>query len=368
MLPNVRLIIAATLASVLALSCGFGIFAVVRVSHEPFAHLPAPMAPPQLVAENTVPLTAHGLRGGEESGRLIDIPLRAAEDTTSSTGGAEIHASAYAEEPEQKAAPDAIVAAVIDPPGSIGTQDKLPAETSAAMTSPAMTSAAIGAPAQATTTPSVTVSELPPLPQGEDRASNPVEVNPLDRPASEPTATSVAAINNAATERTTAADPSSAAGSNTSEKSPSAEAFPAAPAADSASPHVANAEAEPVPADAAQQSAAPDSIALATPPDLPLPRERPAVTPTSAADVAPPPHVRRLAPVAVAPRRPRILIRAIHAPRFASAYYVRAPYAQSTDQDYAYGQAVDAQGQVVIRRMVRPRLVARRIYPATGIR
>lgn len=52
MLPNVRLMIAATLASVVALICGFGMFAVFRVNHEPFARLPAATAPLLLVADN----------------------------------------------------------------------------------------------------------------------------------------------------------------------------------------------------------------------------------------------------------------------------------------------------------------------------
>ena len=45
MFPNVRLMIVATLASVVALICGFGMFAVFRVSHEPFVRVPAATAP-----------------------------------------------------------------------------------------------------------------------------------------------------------------------------------------------------------------------------------------------------------------------------------------------------------------------------------
>ncbi len=52
MFPNVRLMIAATLASVVALVCGFGIFAVFRVSHEPFVRSPTITASLQLVADN----------------------------------------------------------------------------------------------------------------------------------------------------------------------------------------------------------------------------------------------------------------------------------------------------------------------------
>jgi hypothetical protein len=53
MLPDFRLMIAATLASVVVLMCGFGVFATFRVSHEPFVRLPAAAAPAQLVAANT---------------------------------------------------------------------------------------------------------------------------------------------------------------------------------------------------------------------------------------------------------------------------------------------------------------------------
>jgi hypothetical protein len=52
MFPNVRLMIAATLASVLALICGFGMFAAFHVSHEPLVRLPSASAPLQLSADN----------------------------------------------------------------------------------------------------------------------------------------------------------------------------------------------------------------------------------------------------------------------------------------------------------------------------
>ena len=52
MFPNVRLMIAAMLASVVALVCGFGMFAVFRVSHEPLARSPAAAASLRLVADN----------------------------------------------------------------------------------------------------------------------------------------------------------------------------------------------------------------------------------------------------------------------------------------------------------------------------
>jgi hypothetical protein len=52
MLPNVRLMIAATFASVVVLICGFGVFAAFRVSHDPLVRLPAAAAPLQLAAAN----------------------------------------------------------------------------------------------------------------------------------------------------------------------------------------------------------------------------------------------------------------------------------------------------------------------------
>jgi hypothetical protein len=42
MFPNVRLLIAATIVSVVALSCGFAVFAALRVNHEPLARSAAP--------------------------------------------------------------------------------------------------------------------------------------------------------------------------------------------------------------------------------------------------------------------------------------------------------------------------------------
>ena len=72
MLPNVRLMIAATLASVVALICGFGMFAVFRVSHDPFARLPAATAPLQLVAGNAAK-SAAGLASGEPFDRRFQV-------------------------------------------------------------------------------------------------------------------------------------------------------------------------------------------------------------------------------------------------------------------------------------------------------
>ena len=52
MFPNVRLMIAAIITSIVALSCGFGVFAAFRVNHEPLVRLPPVTAPLQLIAGN----------------------------------------------------------------------------------------------------------------------------------------------------------------------------------------------------------------------------------------------------------------------------------------------------------------------------
>jgi hypothetical protein len=53
MFPDVRWLFAAMFASILALSGGFGLFASLRVRHEPLAHLSASAGPPQLFADTT---------------------------------------------------------------------------------------------------------------------------------------------------------------------------------------------------------------------------------------------------------------------------------------------------------------------------
>ena len=58
MFPNVRLLIAAVVASVVALSCGFAMFATFRVNHEPLSRLAAGAAPLQLAAGNPTPFAA----------------------------------------------------------------------------------------------------------------------------------------------------------------------------------------------------------------------------------------------------------------------------------------------------------------------
>jgi hypothetical protein len=90
MFPNVRLMIAATLASVVVLICGFGMFAVFRVSHDPFVHLPAATAPLQLVADNAARSSA-GFASKEPFDRRFEVKALAyaAEDVNAAAAAAE---------------------------------------------------------------------------------------------------------------------------------------------------------------------------------------------------------------------------------------------------------------------------------------
>ena len=360
MLPNLRLMIAAILTSVLALSCGFGIFAAFRVSHDPFAHLPAAMAAPQLATENAAQLLAYDLRANDVAGRPVDIPLRGGEEAAASASAAEIHATAYAEEAEQRGAADAVVAAVLQPPAAPDAQDKPAAETDDAM----------GSPVQSLAAAPVTVSELPPLLQSDARPGDTAEVSVNEQPANE-SAPPVAAANQTPVDAETKDEPSSPVTSTAADARPSTTAV-----ADLTLPPTAADEpsAEPAANEPVAHSEAAEHVALVTPPDFPLPRERPNNTVQTQAPVAnsaserrpgpaATPAKRSLAVAANPPKRPRAVASSVRAVRFTSAYYARAQYVQSADPGYGYGQGGEAaQEPIVVRRVVRPRLVAKRAY------
>ena len=107
MLPNVRLLIAAMLASVLVLICGFGVFAAFRVSRDPIAHLPVAAPPLQLVAENRAGSSAVLVAGETvDQHAHFDIPVSTPEPTAAPTGTAEQHGQAeLVTESEQTAGP-----------------------------------------------------------------------------------------------------------------------------------------------------------------------------------------------------------------------------------------------------------------------
>jgi hypothetical protein len=72
MFPNVRLLIAAMIVSVVAVSCGFAVFAAFRVNHEPLARLPSVTAPLQLLASlsPSLPITVAAVESFDRGLRL----------------------------------------------------------------------------------------------------------------------------------------------------------------------------------------------------------------------------------------------------------------------------------------------------------
>ncbi len=87
MFPNVRMMVVALLASMVAVICAMGMFAAFGVTHEPFAQLPSDKPPLQLVFDHTVPAADGGALpfsvrfqidaaspGGGEAEKAVNIP------------------------------------------------------------------------------------------------------------------------------------------------------------------------------------------------------------------------------------------------------------------------------------------------------
>lgn len=144
MFPNVRLLLTAMISSVVALSCGFGIFAALRVNHEPLARLPSGSAPLQLLASISpsppiavaaVEPIERGLRAGDTSGGtgLADAP--AASDREADTSSPEPETSsavagnpsATAPVPAQEASPSEAEHETNPPDADATSHDSTPA-------------------------------------------------------------------------------------------------------------------------------------------------------------------------------------------------------------------------------------------------
>jgi hypothetical protein len=363
MLPNVRLLIAAMLASVLVLICGFGVFAAFRVSHEPIAHLPVAMAPSQLVAENrTAPSAVLVARETVDPHSQSDTPVSAPQETTAPTGTAEQHDPAeFAAESEPTAALQPVAAADVEP-SAVAEPEK----AAVAMTPPEQPPA-----------PSATASDLPAPAQDGDRsadiaadaASASSPLRPVDPAAAPSTGASDKATN------ATPAGEAAPVGQTTMAEAPPAKTA-AVPTAETEPAAVASLAVEAMPDDAADRS---ESDTLP-----PLPRARPTVS--DAKHVSSAQHVRHAQPARAADERPRsaaavrprrtriVVVRSVRAVRFTAPYYAQAQYAQSIDQSYGYGQsnfqgASVGQEQIVVRRVVRltpARLAARKANSAIG--
>jgi hypothetical protein len=173
MFPDVRLLIAAVVASVVALSCGFAIFATFRVNHEPLSRLATGAAPLQLAAGNPSAATeSFGVRFPASQADGAGAPAEAAppqadhEDhvapssavastaaTAPETGAAEPEqpapeqpaavAQAPATEPEAKQ--DEALVTPPEPPPALSSEPP-PATTDTAATEPAAEQAAPAAP------------------------------------------------------------------------------------------------------------------------------------------------------------------------------------------------------------------------------
>jgi hypothetical protein len=378
MLPNVRLLIAAMLASVVVLICGFAVFAAFRVSREPIAHLPVAVAPLQLVAENRVAASAVLVTDqiGEQPS-AFEVPVGVPEATPAGTTDEHNHAELVSESEqtasEQTAAPQR--AAATDAEASTAPE---PENETAAM-------AATDQPP----TPASPVSELPAPSQQDADRSREIEADAASAPSPLRAAQPATSTGETATDATasgsalaftdeTPAGAAAADGQTAIAEAPTPKAI-AAPDPETKPAAVAGLAVEAMPDDALDRSEA------ALLPEPPLPRARP--------DVSDAPHIshaqragnaqaaraadeRARSAAAVRPRRARVVARTVRAVRFASPYYyAQAQYAQSIDQTYGYGQsnfqgAQAGQEQIVVRRVVRPRPAARvavrKATPAVG--
>jgi hypothetical protein len=142
MFPNVRLMVAATFASVLALIFGLGMFAAFRVSHEPLARLPPASTPPLLrLADNTT--ISSVAASGEAFDRRFQVSLPPGPAPTTAL-------------PEPERRDDSRTAVrETDSPQDLHSQDlrsAAPGETSATA-EPAPATSAAGSPAAAPMVP-----------------------------------------------------------------------------------------------------------------------------------------------------------------------------------------------------------------------
>jgi hypothetical protein len=372
MLPNVRLLIAAMLASVLVLICGFGVFAAFRVSRDPIAHLPVAAPPSQLLAETRAASSAVMVAGeiADQHSRF-DIPVSALEETAAPTSvAAQYGQIELVTESEQTATPPPIAA--MDTEASAAAE---PEKEAAAM-----------APPEPPPPPSTPVIDLPAPVQAGDRsadtaadaASAASPLRPVE-PAADPSAGARETAPDASAANETAAGNAAPVGQTTT-----AEATPL---------KAPNAEPSPVTEPSAVASLPVEAMHALdrsegdTLPEPPLPRARPIVSDaprvSDAKHVSYAQHVRHAQPARAADERPRsvaayrpgrarvVVVRSVRAVRFTAPYYARAQYAQSTDQSYGYGQSnfQGGQEQIVIRRVVRlhpARLAARRVSPGNG--
>ncbi len=307
MFPIVRLMIAATLASIVALVCGFGMLAVFRVSHDPFVRLPAATARLQLVADNGVKSSVGFASGAPfERGLQVKIPPAAAEGANAPPAAVEPHGEETA---PALATPNAGVAA----DATSSADDEL-TEQLAAFTMPTTNEPPAAAP------PDLPASDLP-----------------NDTSAAQPDVTPPAATTEAAA------------------AAPSPDPATSEPDRDIKSPVPAVPNAEPAPAVAVE-------IAAIEPIEAPpLPRERPSLT-TNPAGASNPADARIHKAAAKKPKRSHLALRVRRMQRLAAAPYgppqsSQAPYPSTAEQSFGDTQAnfrtaLSSQPQFAARRLI----------------
>jgi hypothetical protein len=171
MFPNVRLLIAAVVASVVALSCGFAMFAALRVNHEPLSRLAAGAAPLQLAAGNPTPGVAMPMPADSFGNRF---PLNQAD-----SAGASPEAMSRQPEHDDSVEPPSAVASTTATSPATDTAE--PAQTAPVAQAPAATPDAKPDEVAATASepPPAASSEAPPA-TGVTVATEP----PREQPAS----------------------------------------------------------------------------------------------------------------------------------------------------------------------------------------
>jgi hypothetical protein len=108
MFPNGRLVIVAMLASVVAVSCGLGVFAAFRVNHQPFTRLQSADPPLQLVFGSGAPAPAKDVSAAPFGVRfLLNVPVAVPETI-----------SVVSIQRQPVAAPDAVVLAAESQPAA----------------------------------------------------------------------------------------------------------------------------------------------------------------------------------------------------------------------------------------------------------
>jgi len=363
MLPTLRLLIAAMLATVVVLICGFGIFATFRVSHDPIAHLPTAAVPLQMVAEAGAGSGAlSAARDSADPRSQFDVPMNVPQATGPAVPTVEQRDEAELADERPPAAQSPSATEDAEPSADRDTENEsvasVPLEPPGAASPPVAPSPSSQSDAR----------------RG-DIARDAASAFALPRPLEAPAEPSMAAIDKAIeATATTATAPTEDArdGQPTFAQTPTGKTVAAlnpetAPAADSYP------ALKPTADDATKLSGPePQPKAQLAPARRSMARNAPAITRNGPRRVERP--LRTLGATVVAkPRRARIAIaRPARAVRFTSSYY--GQYAQSADQSYGYGQG-DAQGasadqqQAAVRyvgRLRAARLVARKTNSAVG--